>query len=484
MAKEATSIYIDDSAIWALVVRGKRPRKWGTMPLEPGLVKDGVILNEDAVAAKVRELWKTKGIGARRVIAGISGINCLHRLLTLPELPKNLLPEAVRREAGRVLGVPLEQVYLSWQVFPSLKGETLIYLAASPRNSVDALISVLRKAGLNPYLMDLRPVSLARTTPESRAIIIDVQPTNFDIVVMVEGIPEVMRSVPLPREALLEEKVPIIKEELDRAITFYNSSHRDKPIEASVPLLVCGELAEQQDAWEPLAGRQKRPVQALPSPMETAEGFPASQYMTNIGLALKEVLAKKEATAYSLVSFNALPEVYIPKPRPISEILFVPTIIAGIALVALGAYVNITALARTTALHTELGSISEIAASRLAQTRDISQEIAALESQVSSLEATVQAFTTTLRNLRTNRNRINGDLGEINSSFLPETLRPEEDWIDHEGDMITVKGRADNENAVLTCAKKLRGSHRFALVVITDMHQEEDGMGFTLTLTK
>jgi len=481
MAKEATTIYIDDSAIRALVTRGKQARKWGTMPLEPGLVKDGVIQNEDAVAAKVKELWQAKKIGARKVIAGISGINCLHRLLTLPQLPRNLLPEAVRREAGRALGVPLEQLYLSWQALPSLKGETLIYLAASPRNSVDALISVLRKAGLNPYLMDLKPLALARTTTESRAIIIDLQPGSFDIVVMAQGIPEVMRSVPLPREALLEGKVAIIKEEVDRAITFYNSHHRDKPIEASVPLLVCGELAEQQDVWKLLTGKQKRPVRALPSPIETPEGFPAALYMTNIGLALKTA---KEATAHSLVNLNALPEVYLPTPRPISEILFVPTIIAGIALVALGAYVNITASPHTTALHTELASISEMVASHLAQAGDISQEITARESQASSLEATVQAFTTTLRNWRTSRNKINGDLGEINSSFLPETLRPEEDWIEHKGDMITVKGRADNENAVFTCARKLRGSRRFALVVITDMHLEEGEIGFTLTLTK
>jgi len=43
MAKEATSIYIDDSAIRVLAVRGRQPRKWATMSLDPGLVADGVI---------------------------------------------------------------------------------------------------------------------------------------------------------------------------------------------------------------------------------------------------------------------------------------------------------------------------------------------------------------------------------------------------------------------------------------------------------
>lgn len=167
------------------------------MPLEPGLVKGGVILNQDTVVGKVEELWQTQGIGTRKVIAGISGINCLYRLITLPELPKNILPAAVKREAARILAIPMEQVYLSWQTLPTLKGETLVYLIASPRNSVDALISTLRKAGLNPYLMDLKPLALARTSTESKAILIDVQPSNFDIVVLMEGIPQVVRSLPL-----------------------------------------------------------------------------------------------------------------------------------------------------------------------------------------------------------------------------------------------------------------------------------------------
>lgn len=100
MAKEATTIYIDDSAIRVLRSKGRQVRKWADMPLEPGLVKDGTVLDEDAVAAKIKELWQTQKIGSRKVIAGVNGINCLYRLITLPELPKNILPEAVKREAS------------------------------------------------------------------------------------------------------------------------------------------------------------------------------------------------------------------------------------------------------------------------------------------------------------------------------------------------------------------------------------------------
>jgi type IV pilus assembly protein PilM len=481
MAKEATTIYIDDSAIWVLTTKGRQAQKWANMPLAPGLVKDGVILDEDAMANKVNELWRTQKIGTGRVIAGISGINCLYRLLTLPELSRELLPEAVTREAGRVLGIPLEQLYLSWQTLPSLRGEILVYLVASPKNSVDALISTLRKAGLNPYLMDLKPLALARTITEPRAIIIDLQPANFDIVVVADSIPQVARSLPLTQQVPLEEKATVIKKELDRAITFYNSSHVDNPIDASVPLLVSGELTEQQDAWKTLIGKQNRPVQALSLPVQTPENFPLGQYVTNIGLALKEVLAsEKGAITYSLVNFNALPEVYIPKARSLSEVLFIPTIVVGIILVAFAAFFNITASAYTTALRNELASINQ----RIVSQQVRAQDIISLSQEVSSLGETADVFTNMLHGLTTGRDEVNGDLAKINEGLKIGGINLES--VTNDTKTITVEGLADREDAIFSYAKDLRASGRFVGVVITRIEETEEGRGlsFTLTLVK
>ena len=479
MAREVTSIYIDDSAIWVLVARGRQPQLWATMPLEPGVVRDGVVLDEDAVADKVKELWQIQEIKSRRVVAGISGVNCLYRMIILPELPRDLLAEAVKKEADRVLGVPMEQVYLYWQSLPSLTGETLVYLAASPRNSVDALLSTLKKAGLDLYLMDLKPLAIARTVTDPMAIIIDLQSASFDVVIMAERIPQVIRSLTLPQDISMEEKIPVIREEMDRAITFYNSSHMDNPIEVGVPLLVSGELARHEDVWQLLVGRQQRSVQVVSSLMEIPEGFPSSQYVVNIGLALKEVLAsEKGAIAYSLVNFNAVPELYMPKARSLSEVLLIPTIVVGIALVAFAAFANISASNRTAELYAELAAMDQRATSQHVRAEDI----VAFGKQVSSVEATADAFTSTLSDLAVGREEINTDLTQIHNSLSVRGVYL--DTITYGSGTATVKGSADDEDAVFRYARDLRTSDRFVLVVITSMSGGEDEMAFTLTLTK
>jgi type IV pilus assembly protein PilM len=513
MAKQATSIFIGDSKISVLQAIGKQPQNWAILPLAPGLVKDGVILDVNAVATGVREVCQKAHIGGGKVIAGISGINCLYRIISLPSIPENMLPEAVKREAARVLGVPMEQFYLSWQTLPTTsKSEIRIYLVATPKKTVDTLISTLRKAGLNPYLMDLKPLALARTITESEAIILDVQPTSFDIVIMTDITPQVVRSLPIAPDASQEERLSLIKDELERAITFYNSSHKEHSLDPMAPLLVSGDLAGQEDRWEVLSGVQGNTVRLLPCPLKATNEFPCSQYTTNIGLTFK-VTAEKAATAFSLVNLNVFPEIYRPKPRPVHEVLFIPVLIGGVALVVLGAFTLANTIAQkdttfsdypailssfifthntpyTNQLQLELDNITQTILLKTTEAKteieDYEAEIKALtkqfSTQVQEQEAVIEAFNSVLDPLGPGRDEINGDLGEMNR--LPGALDLLS--VKHDTETMTIQGIADDENIILGYASALRGSGRFALVVVSSVAYEEDNSRtrFTLTLTK
>jgi len=513
MARQATSIFIGDSKISVLQTTGKQPQNWATLPLAPGLVKDGVILDVNTVATRVREVCQSAHIGGGKIIAGISGINCLYRIITLPTIPGNMLPEAVKREAARVLGVPMEQFYLSWQTLPQTsKSEIRVYLVATPKRTVDTLISTLRKAGLTPYLMDLKPLALARTITESEAIILDVQPTSFDIVIMTDITPQVVRSLPIAPDASQEERLSLIKDELERAITFYNSSHKEHSLDPMAPLLVSGDLADQEERWEVLSGVQGNTVKLLPCPLKAPSKFPCSQYITNTGLTFK-ITADKAVTAFSLVNLNVFPEIYRPKPRPVHEVLFIPVLIGGIALVALGAFTLANTVAEKNAPFSEYPSILssfifthnspytnqlELELDNITQTivlktteaqaeiEEYEAEIKALtkqfSSQVQEQEDVVEAFNSVLDPLGPGRDEINGDLAEMNKGAGELNLLS----VNHDTETMTIQGIADDENLILSYASALRGSGRFALVVVSSVAYEEDNSRtrFTLTLTK
>ena len=101
------SLYIEDTEIKLLVTKGKQVDKWASLLLEPGLVNDGIILDEEQVAEKIKELFHLQKVKQKKVIAALSGLNSIFRIISLPELPKKLVPEAVMNEANRVIPHPI-----------------------------------------------------------------------------------------------------------------------------------------------------------------------------------------------------------------------------------------------------------------------------------------------------------------------------------------------------------------------------------------
>jgi len=476
MAKVVT-LYIDDTSLRLLVARGKRVEKWARLPLEPGLVRDGVVVDEAKVATKIKELLNAQRVRTKNVIAGLSGLRCLTRPITLPQLPRAVLVEAIRQEAERIMPVPLEQLYLAWQIIPTPGAGMQVYLVALPRNAADAMVRTLRQAGVEPYLMDIKPLALAKAVREATAVIVDVQPTEFDIIIMVDGIPQPIRTLSLPVDAKSwQEKLPIIAQELDRSVKFYNASHSENPLAPSISIFVSGELAQESEACQSLADELKYSVLPLLPPLKYPQSLPASQYMVNCGLALKKLSPGKGAS-FSVVNLNALPDVYRPKAPSLTNILIAPGFLVAIGLLVLLVMRVQSAAADTASLRTQLDITNQLLKERQVQMKDIAE----LEKKIGEVEASCYTFTVAFNNFGKQRAEINGDLS-VATGALPATINLSS--IAHVSGDLTISGVAPDEDEVLKYARDLRASGRFSQVIISTMEKTEDGVSFKFILTK
>ena len=425
MAKKVTTIFIRDDAINLLVMRGERVEKWATMPLEPGLVSQGLIVDEAQLVEKIRELFKLQKLGMGKVIAGISGHNSVYRIITLPELPEAVLPEAVKREAKRVIPVPLEEVYLSYQTITPTKGETMVFLAAFPRNIADTLYQTLQQAGLQPYMMDLAPLALCRAANQPRSIIVNDRADHLDIMVIVDRVPQLIRRLSLPSEAeSLTERLVTVTEEVERTIAFYNSSHQDEPLGATVPMLVCGDLARTSENWQALAGKSTHPVSVMPSPVESPEGFDANEFMVNIGLGLKELLPQKGENNFSLVNINTLPEVHLPKAVRLPNIIAPIAITIGLGIVV---FLGIQVANKSnyiSVLNSELIPLESLVAAENQKIAALKEESELITPQIAGIEAATGIFDNTFSALLEARIKVNGDMSQI---VRPAAGQPEPD---------------------------------------------------------
>ncbi len=472
MARKMITLYVEDVSLRLLVAKGKNVEKWADLVLEPGLVKDGVITDEVRVAAVITQLFKSHSLSSKKVIVGLSGLRCLIHLISLPLLPKALLAEAIKQEMVTIIPVPLEQFYLAWQIISTRGGEMQVFVVASPRDAVDALVKTLRRARIQPYLMNLKPLTLARVVKEKTAVIVDIQPADFDIVIMVDGIPQTIRTLSFPQSAQSwQEKRLIIVQELDRTIKFYDSNHLENPLAAHAPLFASGELTT-----ESLADELKRPVLPLLSPLKYP-AVPLSRLLVNIGLALQS----GRWSYASKVNLNVFPDVYRPKPPSMINMFVPPVIMVAIVSLAFWGMLAKNTVTSNAVMQTQLDSANHLLQQRDTQRQLQVKEIADLEKKIAELQVTNNAFTTALKSFDSKHAEVNGDLRVVTST-LPGTVNLGS--VNYADTGVTIDGTALTEKEVLAYATTLRASGRFSQVIVSSMIRTKDGMSFSLTLVR
>jgi len=201
----------------------------------------------------------------------------------------SLLASTVSREAKRALPVPLEEIYLSWQVLRERGAQMEVFLVGVPREMVDSAVQALRLGGVRPHVMDLKPLALGRAVNQSRAIVANFETECLEMAIVLDDAPVVMRSVTLIGESQDDaERIARLVDELVRTVRFYNDSHKEEPLPAQTPLYVCGSLADSQALRDMVAGSLDYPLVALEPPFSYPPAFPVSMYLANLGLAMKQ----------------------------------------------------------------------------------------------------------------------------------------------------------------------------------------------------
>jgi type IV pilus assembly protein PilM len=467
-----------------MITRGRRIIKLADMPLDTSLSEVDTPEKEARLAEKIKYLFKTNRISARKIILGISGLHSLTRPIALPELPKAMLEEAVTREAKRVLPVPVEQLYISWQTVSVTGGKLQAFMVAIPRHVADTIIRIVQQAGLKPYMMDIKPLALARLAREPNAIIVDVQTSEFDIVVMVNGIPQPIRTVPFSKEAVsLKERLVIVKDELGRTIQFYNSNNSETKIQAGATLLVSGELADETEIYESLGKELGFKVAPLASPLKCLKQLDPSRHLVNVGLTLKELI--RDAGPL-LPNFNTLPAPYQPKQISMNRLLAVPATAAAVGLIILLAMTVRDAAANIESNKIELDSNKVLLEKRQAQKKDLSNNIAAMQVQLAGTDDARKNYADALDKLTRTGTKMNDDLNATVNNVVPDL---DINSLVISGGMVNVNGRASSEQEVIKYVRDLTNTDRFAEITISTLTSVTDSsendttaMDYTLSL--
>jgi type IV pilus assembly protein PilM len=137
------------------------------LALPADTVRDGEVMDQEALAEVLRELFATSGLG-KRVRVGVANQRTVLRTLELPPITdRKELAAAVNFQAQEQVPMPLSNAVLDFHplgiVDTPAGPRQHVVLVAAQRDMIEKLLGAVRRAGLTPDGVDLSAFALIRS---------------------------------------------------------------------------------------------------------------------------------------------------------------------------------------------------------------------------------------------------------------------------------------------------------------------------------
>lgn len=177
-----------------------------------GIFQDGKIGDIPALAELIRAALAESKIKAEHVATAVPMREAVIRIIPIPaELDDQELRDMVlNHEAGLYLPYPREEVDLDYQKLGFFTDEdgiekVQVLLVATKREVTDTYLETFQQAGLQLDVLEINSFALIRTmreqlrqfTPQEAAVLVDIEFDSTEIAIIVEGVPQFSRTVPI-----------------------------------------------------------------------------------------------------------------------------------------------------------------------------------------------------------------------------------------------------------------------------------------------
>jgi type IV pilus assembly protein PilM len=175
--KKASSVGLDitsESIAATEVQEGRSVGRTAIVPLQPGVVKEGDLVNREVLSEALKDLFARHKLN-KTVRVGVANQRVVVRTLQLPLIEsEEELESAVRFRAQEAIPMPLEQAVLDHQVVAKrddADGNKVmdVLAVAARRDMVVGLLEAVRGAGLQPVGIDLSAFGMIRALQDHSA---------------------------------------------------------------------------------------------------------------------------------------------------------------------------------------------------------------------------------------------------------------------------------------------------------------------------
>src|ERR687898_300859 len=231
--------------------------------LPHGAIIDGEVSDQNLLAAEIMEFWDSHSFKGKSITFGISNQKVVVRLLDFPHMRPEDLQGAISFEAQDHIPMPLDEAVLDYVVLgPREERADLdrVLVVAAQREMISRYTSAVRAGGLRPEGVDVKALSLTRSTlpdpffgEDGAVLLLDVGAEITNLVVADRGNPVLTRFVPVGLTdfvAAVVELADLPEDEAERQALDPRVNLGDGRVEEEQPEETEAEEAEIQEAEE------------------------------------------------------------------------------------------------------------------------------------------------------------------------------------------------------------------------------------------
>jgi type IV pilus assembly protein PilM len=184
--------------------------RFGQVALPVGAVRDGEVVDVNAVSEAIKHLWATAKFSTKRVSLGVANSKVIVRQADLPMIPESELRKSLGLHVQEFIPIPVDQAILDFHPLESVTSgngvqSLRVLLVAAMRDMVMTALAATTKAGLQPVQVDLTPFAVLRSLARTDQVgaqpgmhnaadaIVDVGATVTNIVIHQNGVPRFVR---------------------------------------------------------------------------------------------------------------------------------------------------------------------------------------------------------------------------------------------------------------------------------------------------
>lgn len=185
--------------------------RYGSIPIDNKISQSDSASHQVQLLDAIKKLLGGTGVASRNVVLGIPSNKMFTTVVDMPKISDKELGQTIQYQADQYIPTPLDESKIDWSVLgesPTDANKIEVLLTSTTQKYAESRLDLLESMGLNVIAIEPDAFALGRslvpTGTSDAVMILDMGATATDLVIVYNGSPRLVRSIPTGGDALLK----------------------------------------------------------------------------------------------------------------------------------------------------------------------------------------------------------------------------------------------------------------------------------------